>query len=132
MKNKKELKKMRSTLRANMPAPEIVLWQKIRGNALGVKFRRQLSIENSILDFYSPNEKLDIEIDGDSHYLNKAAIQKDKLRDLELGRIGIKVLRFTNREVMTNLDGVVLRIMEVLRTPSQSPPILSTKQWEKI
>lgn len=114
IRNRKELKPIRSNLRRNMTAPELVLWQKIRGNALGTKFRRQFSVRDRVIDFYSPTTKLAIEVDGDSHYLNENAVQKDKIRDFELKKSGIKVLRFTNAEVMTNLDGVLHRIMSEL------------------
>ena len=79
--NKPQLKKIRQKLRKNMPAPEIILWQEIRGKQVGVKFRRQFSIENFILDFYSPEIKLGIEIDGDSHFVSNESLRKDKLRD---------------------------------------------------
>ena len=121
VRNVKELKLVRSHLRANMPAPEILLWQKIRSKALGVKFRRQFSIQNFVLDFYSPEWKLAIEIDGESHFVDAAAAAKDKIRDIELGKLGIKVLRFTNRDVMDNLEGVIAEIIKSA-TPSQSPP----------
>ena len=95
--NKPQLKKIRQRLRNDMPKSERVFWQKIRGKQLGVKFRRQFSIENFILDFYSPEIKLGIEIDGDSHFMSNATILKDCNRDNVLfKKYGIKVLRFTN------------------------------------
>lgn len=103
---KLSLKTKRSYLRQNMPAPEIILWQKLRFKQLGIKFRRQHSIGYYILDFYAPSIKLGIEIDGESHFADEIARQKDKQRDLILFEKGIKVLRFLNPEIMNNLDGV--------------------------
>jgi very-short-patch-repair endonuclease len=119
IKNKKEYKKLRSILRNRMPCPEVAVWQKIRGGALGVKFRRQFSIENYILDFYSPAARLAIEIDGESHFHTKIAKVKDEIRDQNLIRVhGIRVLRFTNNEVMQNLDGVFNKIQDEISTPT--------------
>ena len=121
-RNKKELKPIRSTLRHRMPAPEVILWQKIRNNQLGIRFRRQYSIENYILDFCSPSSGLAIEIDGASHYyFNNQSKLRDKIRDEILAKQGIKVLRFTNRDVMENLEGALAKIVE--STPSHSPPV---------
>lgn len=116
IRNKKELKTIRSKLRRNMTASELVLWQKIRGGLLGVKFRRQYSVENIILDFYSPSTRLGIEIDGESHFADKQAALNDKIRDSRLAKQGIKVLRFTNRDIMENLEGVINKILD--STPS--------------
>lgn len=117
IKNKPEIKNIRSYLRRNMPAPETVLWQKLRGKSLGIKFRRQFSVENYILDFYAPALKLAIELDGESHF-RKGAQQKDFLRDKKLRMHGIEVMRFTNLEVTSNLNGVCQKIIEKLPTPT--------------
>jgi len=114
--NKKPLKSARAKLRSNMPAPENILWQRLRRRALGYKFRRQYSFGNKILDFYSHEVRLAIEIDGDSHYLTLKAQTKDAARDLELQRMNIRVLRFTNRDIMDNIEGVITKILE--STPS--------------
>ncbi|MCL5436166.1 MAG: endonuclease domain-containing protein [Patescibacteria group bacterium] len=108
-----------------MPAPEVILWQKLRGKLTGVKFRRQFSIDNYILDFYSPSCKLAVEIDGDSHYRDSKSQNRDTDRDMRLAGRGIKVLRFTNYEIMTSLEGVYSKIIEEIEgtTPSSSPPI---------
>ena len=120
IRNKKELKMVRSILRQTMPAPEVILWQNIRSGQLGIKFRRQFTFENYILDFFSPIANLAIEIDGDSHFEGVAAKANDRIRDENLAKHGIKVLRFTNHEIMNNLQGVVETI--VASTPSLSPP----------
>lgn len=111
--NKPQLKKIRQKLRNDMPKSEKVFWQKIRGKQLRVKFRRQFSIENFILDFYSPEIKLGIEIDGDSHFVSNINILKDYNRDSILfKKYGIKILRFTNIEVKKNLEGCLEKLLK--------------------
>jgi len=70
---------------------------------LGYKFIKQKIIDNYILDFYCPKLMLAIEIDGESH---NAKQEYDKIRDNFLKACGIKVLRFTNQDVLGNLAGV--------------------------
>ncbi|OGZ41121.1 MAG: hypothetical protein A3B04_01355 [Candidatus Portnoybacteria bacterium RIFCSPLOWO2_02_FULL_39_11] len=114
-RNKSDLKSVRSILRANMPLPEVILWQRIRGHKLGLKFRRQYSVENHILDFFAPAIKLGIEIDGDTHFRNKQAEEKDFLRDRFLKEQGIIVLRFTNNEVRCSLDSIIYKIESIIK-----------------
>lgn len=135
-------------LRKNMPKPEALLWKKIRGNQLGIKFRRQYAVpynpnpENPIptfpfkrgrrpvlnsspflrerlgeglrfriLDFYSAEAQLGIEIDGESHFVDVVK----RFYELKSDRIisnqqGIKILRFLNTDIIENLDGVLEKI----------------------
>lgn len=117
MKNKPRLKNIRQYLRKNMPVYEKLLWQKIRNKQLGIKFRRQFSIENFIIDFYSPEFKLAIEIDGDSHFMDNNVMVKDKLRDKVLyEKYKIKVLRFTNSEIKESLEDCLYKILEETKT----------------
>src|SRR3990167_4191070 len=111
IRNKKEYKIFRAKLRKNMPAPELVLWQVLRRQSLGVKFRRQFSFNNCIFDFYAPSINLAIEIDGESHFQSLAARQKDRTRNEKLLRQGIKVLRLNNQEIMKNLEGSIAKIL---------------------
>nr|QIH43274.1 endonuclease domain-containing protein [Vibrio ziniensis] len=99
-------KKLRQILRNHMPEPELRLWARIRSNQLGVKFRRQHGIDGYIVDFYCPHKKVVIEIDGDSHYSSDAMVN-DLARDQYLISLGLRVLRFTNQQVMTELESVV-------------------------
>ena len=114
--NRKSQLPFRRVLRQEMTAPERILWQQLRAGQTGVKFRRQHGIGPYIVDFYCPSLKLVLEIDGDSHFLNEAALTYDKQRTLYLSRLSIDVLRFTNLEVMQNLDGVMAVIMEYVRS----------------
>ena len=104
----------RRLLRRNMPQAEILLWAKLRGMGLkGHKFRRQYSVKNYVLDFYCPKQKLAIEIDGDSHFIDGAE-EYDRERQAVIESYGIRFLRFTNAEVSENIEGVIIRIMENL------------------
>ncbi|MFZ2969530.1 MAG: endonuclease domain-containing protein [Minisyncoccia bacterium] len=119
--NKPQLKKFRQSLRKEMPVYEKLLWQKIRNRQLRVKFRRQFSIENFIIDFYCCEARLGIEIDGDSHFIGEEAILKDKARDETLfKKYKIKVLRFKNTEIAESLEGCINKILEEI--PPLTPP----------
>ena len=75
----------------------------------GRKFRRQSSIKSFIVDFYCPDEKLVIELDGDFHFDEKA-IKDDERRTQKLETEGLRVIRFENQEVLLNLEAVLLKI----------------------
>jgi very-short-patch-repair endonuclease len=88
------------------PTPaEKQLWQKLRNKQiLGFKFRRQHSIDRFIVDFYCSEVGLVVEVDGAIHdYTQK----EDRLRQDFLESLGLRVLRFTNAEVLTSMDGVL-------------------------
>jgi very-short-patch-repair endonuclease len=110
--NQSSLKHGRRTLRRSLTLAEARLWKYLQRSQLeGRKFRRQHSVGLFVLDFYSPVEKVAIELDGAAHD-HDAAQLADTARDLYLASLGIMVLRFENREVMENLEGVLLRIEE--------------------
>jgi len=105
-----KLKELSRKLRENMTDAEIHLWTKIRMRQLkGYQFYRQKPIGDYIVDFFCPRAKLVIEIDGSHHFVNEA-IEYDRIRDEYVKSLGLKVLRFTNTDVLTNIDGVVDRI----------------------
>ena len=110
--NKTSEKEKRRTLRKNMPPAETILWSKLRGKSLhGCKFRRQYSIGPYIVDFYSPQLRLAIEIDGESHFVD-GALERDQVWQGFIESAGVTVLRFTNRDVYDRLEGVVEKILE--------------------
>ncbi|HWO99324.1 MAG TPA: endonuclease domain-containing protein [Methylococcus sp.] len=112
--NRKQLKALRRALRANMTSAEIYLWKQLQRSQLnGRKFRRQHSIGPYVVDFYCPAERLVIELDGAAHDSSQAW-KKDTRRTEFLQAQGLKVLRFENREVMENLEGVLLVIRQYL------------------
>jgi very-short-patch-repair endonuclease len=112
--NDNDIKLRRADLRNNTTKPEQVLWYWLRGKNLnGYKFRRQYSVGRVILDFYCPKLRLGIEIDGDSHFSADAVIY-DRQREDFLKQQGIKIIRFTNRDVIDNIEGVVREIQNHL------------------
>lgn len=114
--NKKILKPYRKWLRNNSTPAEINLWIFLKNKQLsGRKFRGQHSIDNFILDFYCPAEKLAIELDGGYHNTLKQSA-KDKERDLILNSYRIKVLRFRNELVFRNIE----RVLETIRDEFKS------------
>ncbi len=105
--NLEKQKKIRKKLRNNLTKAEVILWSKLKGKQTGCKFRRQHGIGNYIVDFYCPELNLAVEIDGDSHFLNETAEERDKRRGNFIKKQGIEIKRYTNSEVVTNLGGVV-------------------------
>jgi very-short-patch-repair endonuclease len=103
----------RRKLRVNQTAAESKLWRHLRNNSLGVKFKRQHSISGYITDFYSFQAKLVIEVDGDTHASFEAQ-EYDQVRTEYFKNFGITVLRFTNDEVLSNVESVLDKILESL------------------
>jgi len=94
-------------LRKNMTAAERFLWSKIRGKQLkGCWFYSQKTVGEYIADFYCPRAKLVVEVDGGQHYYDEN-IEYDKVRTEYMAGLGLRVLRFTNIEVLTNIEGVI-------------------------
>jgi very-short-patch-repair endonuclease len=113
--NKTSEKLKRRELRTNMTKAEAIVWQKLRCKQLeNCKFRNQYSVDRFVLDFYSPELKLAIEIDGESHFQEGVA-QYDKERQIFIESAGIQFLRFTNQDVYENLNGVLETIASKIR-----------------
>lgn len=110
--NKSKNLEKRKLLRRNQTPQEIILWAHLRRNKFGVKFKRQYSVGPYILDFYSPRNKLAIEIDGSQHTENH---EYDKERSKYLSVLGIKVIRFWNNEINVNIYGVISKILSELK-----------------
>ena len=103
----KKLKGYSRQLRKNMTEAEQLLWSKVRRKRLkDHQFYRQKIIGNYIVDFYCPKAKLIIEVDGGQHYSDEGII-KDRVRDNYMRGQGLRVLRFSAREVFVNLEGVI-------------------------
>ncbi|MGJ0397192.1 MAG: endonuclease domain-containing protein [Methylocystis sp.] len=99
-------------LRRTMTRAETLLWRHLKANRLaGLGFRRQSPMGNYIADFVAHSCKLVVEVDGESHSFEER-IRHDARRDQWLASRGYRVLRFTNDDVMRNLEGVVLSILE--------------------
>jgi len=103
----------RELRRRNTPA-EAKLWLHLRRHALGgAKFKRQQPIGPYVADFYSPSARLVIEVDGSQH-LEPTAIEYDMERTSYFEGAGLRVLRFTNRQVMVETEDVVSVILRTL------------------
>lgn len=103
--NKSQYKTRRQNLRNNMTEPEKRLWQILRNKQMGVKFRRQHGIGYYIADFYCPELKIVIEVDGASHFLEDAKAY-DKIREDFMLSLGIITIRIQNNDVMKNIENV--------------------------
>ena len=112
--NEDTQKERRKFLRNSSTMAEIKLWNELKGRkAGGLKFRRQQGIGAYILDFYCPELKLCVELDGNSHEMKQ---EYDIERTLFLNGQGIEVLRFSNVQVMSHVLSVV---NEILRYAAQ-------------
>ena len=104
-----ELKKRAEEMRKNPTEAESVLWNALRCNDLGVKFRQQHIIEDFIVDFYCNEYKVTVEVDGGYHKTPKQTVS-DAKRTVRLNELGYTELRFTNEEVLHDLDYVLKTI----------------------
>ncbi|WP_035970664.1 endonuclease domain-containing protein [Bradyrhizobium sp. WSM3983] len=99
-------------LRREMTRAETLLWRYLKADRLaGLAFRRQTPMGHYIADFVAHSCKLIVELDGESHDFEER-IRHDERRDQWFASRGYRVLRFTNDDVMKNLEGVVLSIVE--------------------
>lgn len=112
IRNRASLKNRRKELRKNQTEYEKIFWQKLRNRQLNnLKFFRQYSFGAYILDFYCPEIRLAIELDGGQH-LNEENQVYDKERTLYLEANRVRVLRFWNHELIKNLDGVLRKVFD--------------------
>ena len=102
-------------LRNNQTESEELLWNYLRQNQLGLKFRRQHPASFYVLDFYAHSIKLAIEIDGNIHLLEEVK-KNDSIRQKHLEELGIHFLRFTNVQIKENLEEVIHSIKEKIQT----------------
>ena len=102
-----------------MTDAEITLWAKLRRKQLhGLQFYRQKPLGQFIVDFYCPAASLVIELDGGQHYTEEGQ-ERDSRRDAFLTDIGLYVLRFSNLDVLENIDGVITEIVQHLEANAQ-------------
>ena len=115
----KNLKQPSRDLR-NMTDAEQLLWQRLRRKQiLGLQFYRQKPILNFIVDFYCPSANLVIECDGGQHYTAEG-LEADRARDQALAQLGLNVLRFDNRQILTETDAVVDQIYWIAKQRLES------------
>lgn len=121
-KNRSGFQQRRKNLRNNSTKAEIVLWQKIKNQQLGIKFRRQYNIECFIVDFYCHELRLIIELDGSIHY-EEVINKHDQTRQNILENKGYTIIRYSNHKVLDDIDSVVSNIKMVIQTlQSNRPP----------
>ena len=109
-------KQLKGLSRANRKAgnlSEVLLWQELQKSKLGVRFTRQKPIGNYIADFVCLPARLVIEIDGGYHQLPQQEVN-DEVRTKWLNEQGFNVIRFTNEEVIANIESVLQTIKEHL------------------
>ena len=97
------VKKARA-LRREMSLPEVMLWQRLRAKPGGVKFRRQHPVGRFVADFYAPEAKMIVEVDGVAH---DHRVERDAERDAWFGAQGFVVVRVTASDVLKDVDAVV-------------------------
>jgi very-short-patch-repair endonuclease len=109
------------SMRKAMTEAETRLWLALRANRFGnIKFRRQKVIGRYIADFASNAPRLVIELDGDSHAGQE---RYDSARTDFLEREGYRVVRFSNVDVMMNMDGVLISLGETIAEMQRHPPL---------
>ena len=94
-------------LRKDMTPAEKVLWERLNKSQLGVRFKAQHPIDIFIADFYCHKYKLVIEVDGEIHL---SQVEYDENRTAELERLDLTIVRFTNDEVLNDIDRVIEKI----------------------
>ncbi|MEE4178180.1 MAG: DUF559 domain-containing protein [Bacteroides sp.] len=105
-----KLKEFARYLRKNSTLAEILLWNKIKGETLGVEFKRQVPIDEFIVDFFCHELMLIIEIDGQSHDFK---YENDQQRQNKLENLGFTILRFGDQQVKKDMFNV-LRSLEII------------------
>ena len=117
-------------LRRDMTPPERAMWRVLRAHRLqDWKFSRQVSVEPYVIDFAARRERLGIELDGDSHATTE---QYDSNRTAFLERQGWRIVRFTNRDILSNPEGVGQSIMASLRCGGGPSPRPSPRRGEGV
>ncbi|MCD5408251.1 endonuclease domain-containing protein [Candidatus Bipolaricaulota bacterium] len=113
MASRKDLIARARRMRCQATDAERLLWQKLRGRQLGVKFRRQAPIGPYIVDFVCFEKRLVVELDGSQHGLPPRRAY-DAQRSRWLRSQGFRVLRFWDSEVLIDIEGVLRRILQEL------------------
>lgn len=118
------LKKLAKENRKEPTPAEDVLWKYLRGKSLGFRFRRQHPVNDFIVDFICLQKKLIVEVDGGYHNETEVMIS-DREREIILKQQGFEVIRFTNEEVLYNIENVIDKIKSKMKeqdTKRTNPP----------
>ena len=112
---KREIFEAATNLRRTMTLPELILWKRLRNRSVfKFKFRRQHPIDKFIVDFYCHELKLVIEIDGEIHE-NDIYKAYDLIRTDELNKYGLKIIRFSNNQILFEIDSVITILLDRIR-----------------
>ena len=109
---------------------EALLWEHLRGKQLGVRFRRQHPIYDYIPDFVCLTLNLIIEVDGDYHLAEEQQLS-DRERDTYLQHFGFHIIRFSNEEVLQNLDKVLNKIKTAMNKLHLKTNLLISHQQQR-
>jgi very-short-patch-repair endonuclease len=110
-------------LRQAMTRAETLLWRYVKADRIdGRGFRRQVPIQNYIADFICMSAKIVVELDGESHDFEERQ-RADQNRDAFFVSEGFQILRFTNEQVMSNLEGVVEAIRQTAASRLRGLPL---------
>lgn len=110
MVSREEMLSRAARMRREPTEPEKWLWRRLSGSKLaGLKFRRQATIDNRIVDFFCPSKGMIVEVDGSTH--NREA--DEALDRIMAGQYGYTTIRITNEDIRNNMDGVLLHIQTV-------------------
>ena len=110
--NESNQKTLRQTLRNNATPAEAILWSALKGKQVeGLKFRRQFGVGPYVIDFYCPEIRLGIELDGGVHKTSYTH-EYDEMRNRFLTENGITILRFDNEVVYNNVEEIIEAIRE--------------------
>jgi very-short-patch-repair endonuclease len=104
-----------------MSLPEILLWQRLKGSPMGIRFRKQHPIDPYVVDFYAPAANLVIEIDGEAHDRGDRPA-RDERRDARRTAQGYRLIRIAARSVLANADEVAESILALATTPLHHAP----------
>ena len=112
--NKKTEQEKRRLLRNNMTYCEKIVWLHLRKRQLGYRFLRQYSVDHFVIDFYCPELKLAVELDGNVHEIPEQK-DYDRARQKYLEKFGIKFIRITNEEFLGNPNKAFSRIEKLIK-----------------
>lgn len=105
-------------LRKNMTDSEKILWNELKNwENFKARWKSQHPVDIYIVDFYCHKHKLVIEVDGEIH-LQEDILERDDGRAYEIERFGLKILRFTNKEINDNLESVKAKILKEIESSS--------------
>ncbi len=120
-----KLKEYARKLRTYQTDAEQKLWAKLRRKQIyGLQFYRQKPLGRYIADFYCPSAKLVLELDGGQHY-DYHGIEYDRERDQFLEGSELQVVRFSNRDIMENIDQVLTQIWQTIASRNLPSPLFS-------